>query len=87
MDSIELQALNVGKRRVVRGIAAILRVADALDRSHFGIVRGIDVRYSPGRLIIEIVSNRDKADLELWTGERRTDLLAKLIDRRVILRQ
>jgi exopolyphosphatase / guanosine-5'-triphosphate,3'-diphosphate pyrophosphatase len=87
LDSTELQALNVGKRRVVRGIAAILRVADALDRSHFGIVRGIDVRYSPGRLIIEIASNRDKADLELWTGERRTDLLAKLLDRRVILRQ
>ena len=54
---------------------------------NFGIVRGIDVRYSPGRLIIEIASDRDKADLELWTGERRTDLLAKLLDRRVILRQ
>ena len=87
LDSSELQALNVGKRRVVRAIAAILRVADALDRSHFGIVRGLDVRYSPGRLIIEIASNRDKADLEMWTGERRTDLLSKLLDRRVILRQ
>jgi exopolyphosphatase/guanosine-5'-triphosphate,3'-diphosphate pyrophosphatase len=87
LDSTELQALNVGKRRVVRGIAAILRVADALDRSHFGVVRNIDVRYSPGRMIVEISSDRDKADLELWTGERRTDLLSKLLDRRVILRQ
>jgi len=45
------------------------------------------VRYSPGRLIVEVASDRDKADLELWTGERRTDLLAKLLDRRVVLRQ
>src|ERR1700687_4989991 len=87
LDSSELQALNVGKRRVVRAIAAILRVADALDRSHFGIVRGLDVRYSPGRLIIEIASHRDKADLAWRSGERRTDLLSKLLDRRVILRQ
>jgi exopolyphosphatase/guanosine-5'-triphosphate,3'-diphosphate pyrophosphatase len=87
LDSTELQALNVGKRRVVRGMAAILRVADALDRSHFGVVRNIDVRYSPGRMIVEVSSDRDKADLELWTGERRTDLLSKLLDRRVILRQ
>ena len=87
LDSAELRTLIAGKRRMVRGIAAILRVADALDRSHFGVVRGIDVSYSPGRLIIEVASNRDKADLELWTGERRTDLLSKLLDRRVILRQ
>jgi len=38
-------------------------------------------------LIVEVASDRDKADLELWTGERRTDLLAKLLDRRVVLRQ
>ncbi|HEX3409366.1 MAG TPA: Ppx/GppA phosphatase family protein, partial [Candidatus Binataceae bacterium] len=87
LDSNELQALNVGKRRVVRGLAAILRVADALDRSHFGVVRNIEVHYSPGRMIVEVSSDRDKADLELWTGERRTDLLSKLLDRSVILRQ
>lgn len=87
LDSAELRTLNAGKRRIVRGIAAILRVADALDRSHFGIVRGIDVRFAPGRLIVEIASDHSRADLELWTGERRTDLLAKLLDRRIVLRQ
>jgi exopolyphosphatase/guanosine-5'-triphosphate,3'-diphosphate pyrophosphatase len=86
LDSAELQSLSAGKRRVVRGLASILRIADALDRSHFGVVRGLDVHHSPGRLTIEVDSDRDKADLELWTGERRTDLLAKLIDRRVVLR-
>jgi exopolyphosphatase / guanosine-5'-triphosphate,3'-diphosphate pyrophosphatase len=87
LDSPELQSLSAGKRRLVRGLAAILRVADALDRSHFAVVKTIDVSYSPGRLVIEVGSNREKADLELWTCERRTDLLSKLLDRRVILQQ
>jgi exopolyphosphatase / guanosine-5'-triphosphate,3'-diphosphate pyrophosphatase len=84
-DLPELQSLTTGKRRMARGLAAILRVADALDRSHFGVIKNMDVTYSPGQLIIELGSNREKADLELWTCERRTDLLAKLLDRRVIL--
>jgi exopolyphosphatase/guanosine-5'-triphosphate,3'-diphosphate pyrophosphatase len=87
IDSPELQTLSAGKRRLVRALAAILRVADALDRSHFGVVKTIDVTYSPGRLLIEVGSDKEKADLELWTCERRTDLLAKLLDRRVILQQ
>ncbi|HVC43575.1 MAG TPA: Ppx/GppA phosphatase family protein [Candidatus Binataceae bacterium] len=87
LDSPELRSLTAGRRRVVRGLAAILRVADALDRSHFGVVRKIDIRYAPGRLVIEVGAQRDRADLELWSGERRTDLLSKLLDRRVVLRQ
>jgi exopolyphosphatase/guanosine-5'-triphosphate,3'-diphosphate pyrophosphatase len=85
LDSPELRALVPAERRMVRAFAAILRVADALDRSHFGVVKDIDVRYSPGRLIIGVDSNREKADLELWTCERRTDLLSRLLDRQVTL--
>lgn len=86
LDSPELRRLSAGKRRLVRGLAAILRVADALDRSHFGVVKKVSVNYSPGRMVIEVASGTEKADLELWTCERRTDLLGKLLDRRVILR-
>ena len=85
LDSPEWQALSAGKRRVARGMAAILRVADALDRSHRSVVKTVAVVYSPGRAQIEIGSGRAKADLELWTCERRIDLLTKLMDRRVIL--
>ncbi|HVN63161.1 MAG TPA: HD domain-containing protein, partial [Candidatus Binataceae bacterium] len=87
LDSPELKALSPGKRRVVRGLAAILRIADGLDRSHFGVVKNIDVSYSPGRAIIGIDSKREHAALELWTGERRSDLLSRLLDRHVVLRQ
>jgi exopolyphosphatase / guanosine-5'-triphosphate,3'-diphosphate pyrophosphatase len=85
LDSPEWEALSAGKRRVARGMAAILRIADALDRSHSAVVQNVAVVYSPGRALIEIGSGREKADLELWTCERRMDLLAKLLDRRLSL--
>ena len=83
----ELRPFSASEKRTVRGLAAILRVADALDRSHFGVIKKIKTRYSPGRLTVEVSSPRESADLELWTCERRTDLLAKLLDRRVLLEQ
>jgi exopolyphosphatase/guanosine-5'-triphosphate,3'-diphosphate pyrophosphatase len=81
----ELGALSTGARRAARGLAAILRVADGLDRSHFGVVKRIKPYFMPGRLVLEVGSGHDSVDLELWTCERRTDLLAKLLDRRIIL--
>jgi len=87
LDSPEWAALSAGRRRVARAMAAILRVADALDRSHRSVVKTVSVVYSPGRAQIEIGSGREKAGLELWTCERRIDLLAKLLDRRVILQR
>jgi exopolyphosphatase / guanosine-5'-triphosphate,3'-diphosphate pyrophosphatase len=85
LDSPDLRALSSTNRRLVRGFAAILRIADALDRSHFGVVRNVDVNYSPGRVVLGVDSKREKADLELWTCERRTDLLARLMDRQIVL--
>lgn len=86
-DSPELRTLTSDRRRTARGLAAILRVADALDRSHFGVVRSIKTRLSPGRLTIDADCGAEGAELELWTCKRRTDLLAKLLGRRVIVRK
>jgi len=87
VDSTELYALPEDKRRMVRALAAILRVADGLDRTHFGIVTDVHVSYTPGKMFLDVDSGSERADLELWTCEKRVDLLAKLLDRRIILRQ
>jgi exopolyphosphatase/guanosine-5'-triphosphate,3'-diphosphate pyrophosphatase len=86
-EAHEMRGLNAAAKRTVRGLAAILRVADALDRSHFGVVKKLNTRYSPGRLVIEVQTAPNNGELELWSCERRTELLAKLLDRRVILQQ
>ncbi len=86
LSSPEMQSLTPPRRRQVRGLAAILRVADAVDRSHFSVVKDFGVSYAPGRLILEADSGEESADLELWAAERRTDLLSRLLDRKIILR-
>src|SRR5436189_21804 len=83
----EVRALPRAARRVVRGLAALLRTADALDRTHFSAVRRLRVALSTARLVIEIEADAEEAELELWAAERRADLLARLLDRPVVLRR
>ena len=81
-----MQALPPASRRVVRGIAALLRVADALDRTHFGVVAGVRVARTRGRLAIVAETAGESAELELWAAERRVDLLSRLLDRPITFR-
>ncbi len=86
LDSPELEALSRDKRRTVRGLAAILRVADALDRSHSNVIRSVAIKLSSSGAVIEADSGAYDAALELGAAERRADLLSRLLDRKVILR-
>lgn len=65
-------------RRAVRWLAAILRVAEGLDRSHYQLIRGLRVVRRGGRLDILVTARRD-AQLELWAARGRTGFLAELI--------
>ena len=67
-------------------MVSILRVGDALDRGHLNVVKDIRVACAPARVLITVDSSPGADDLELWTCERRTDLLAKLLDRPVRVR-
>ena len=82
----DVHVLPPPMRRRVRALAALLRVADALDRTQFSVVRSIRTSHRGGRLLIEVDSGRDNAELELWAAQRRVDLLARLLDRPVLLR-
>ena len=82
----ELEAMPAKARRTVRALAALLRIADALDRTHTGVLRGAAVQVSPARLVIDIDTGGRDGDLELWAAERRVDLLSRLVDRPVRLR-
>jgi exopolyphosphatase / guanosine-5'-triphosphate,3'-diphosphate pyrophosphatase len=64
-------------RRTVAALAAILRVADALDRSHFGVVS--DLRISGGRKGVRIrASSKGDPAMEIWSADRRKQLLEKV---------
>lgn len=86
LSAPELESLPGSKRKLVRSLAALLRVADALDRTHFGVVKNVRVTKASGRLVLEVDAGSENAELELWAAERRIDLLSRLLDRSVGLR-
>ena len=82
----EIAPLPPRLRRMVRSLAALLRLADALDRAHFGVIRDLHITERAGRLVIGVDAGGENAELELWAAERRVDLLKRLLDRPIILR-
>jgi exopolyphosphatase/guanosine-5'-triphosphate,3'-diphosphate pyrophosphatase len=71
------RALPRRTRRTVRWLAAILRVAEGLDRSHYQLVRGVRIVRRSGTLSLVVRAQRD-AQLELWGARRRTRELERL---------
>lgn len=67
------KALSEPDRETVRTLAAILRIADGLDRSHGNVVRNVTVQRSPEGLRILAHALEDPAD-ELWAARKKADL-------------
>jgi len=77
----EWAALDADDQRTVVVAAAVLRVAIGLDRSHRQLVAGLRVRREAEATTIELVPTSAGLDLELerWSGDERTRLLADVL--------
>jgi exopolyphosphatase / guanosine-5'-triphosphate,3'-diphosphate pyrophosphatase len=58
----------------VRGLAAILRIADALDREHRGKVKEVSGRIDGDTLVLDVQGAEDRA-LEEWTVVAKAGML------------
>jgi len=85
---LEFAALDPEDRALVRRLAALLRVACGLDRSHVSAVEAMRLRVLPDRVLVDVVPRLVSTDLklELWGAQRKADLLAKLLKRDVVVR-
>ena len=83
----EFGQLERGNRRRIRRLAAILRLADGLDRGHAGAVRQVKVRWLERALRVTLVphTRATSVRLEVWGGSRKSGLLEKVIGRAVEL--
>lgn len=70
-------------QRTVRLLSALLRIADGLDRTHFSIVKTVDVKIGATIKIIAHVTG--DAELEAWAAKGRADLFERIFRRRVQL--
>ena len=66
MSDDNYRDFKASKKVLVSKLSAILRVADALDRSHKQKIESIDVKLNGDRLIIKANAGDDNIDLEKW---------------------
>lgn len=78
--------LDKDARVKVRSLAAILRIADALDREHLGKVSAVrsEVDTSKRRLTL-FVSGAEDRELEEWTVRAKSELLRDVFDLEVTI--
>ncbi|MBA3605537.1 MAG: Ppx/GppA family phosphatase [Actinomycetota bacterium] len=94
----EFAALSDDDQQLVRTLAAILRVAIGLDRSHRGRVRDVRAEVGPKRVVVVVAPAGHDGDdegaavnggvdgdisLELYAAGERTELLESVLARRV----
>ncbi len=85
----EFGALRPEDQKVVRTLAAVLRVAIGLDRSHEGRVVSLTTSVEPdGPLVVLAQPATADTDisLELYASGARTELLAEVLGREVVVR-
>ncbi|HEY3571105.1 MAG TPA: Ppx/GppA phosphatase family protein [Thermoanaerobaculia bacterium] len=78
--------LKPWQQRTIRKLAALLRVADALDRTHASRVEEIYCAIRRRKVTLEVLS-RYSVDLELEAAREHSRLFAKVFDRDLRLRQ
>lgn len=69
-------------RETVRKLAAILRLADALDRGHSQVVRDVDTTLN-GQDIVITLQARKGCELERWACEQKQDLFVDVFGKKV----
>jgi exopolyphosphatase/guanosine-5'-triphosphate,3'-diphosphate pyrophosphatase len=82
--SDEFPLLDAAAIERVRALAAILRIADGLDRSRNEIVGGVDPMITPSLVLLRVRAN-DDPELELWGARRKRELLERVLDREIEL--
>jgi len=75
-------SLPEGDRDVVRKLAAILRVADGLDRAHLSTIQEIDVECDARTIRMKLHADRDCSS-EIWGAERKARFLENVFSRQL----
>jgi exopolyphosphatase/guanosine-5'-triphosphate,3'-diphosphate pyrophosphatase len=83
LDHEPFRLLSLKNRRVVSILAAILRVADAIDRQHADCVQTVNLTFKRQKVVFRL---RGKGDLLLakWALAKRCDLFQEIFGKVVI---
>ena len=81
--------LSKADQALVRRVSGLLRVADGLDRGHTAVVESVRTRLTDQKLTITVAPRLAGADcsLEVWGASRKSDVLAKALEREVVVKE
>ena len=82
LEHEEFAALSPAERLRVQQLAALLRIADGMDRSHQQLVKELAVELQPGRIIVRLVTERS-ASREVAAAEKKSDLARSVFQREI----
>jgi Exopolyphosphatase len=77
IDDVDFKTLDFDKMIMVSKLAAFLKIADALDRSHKQKLSGINIHIGDKGLVITAEANRDSL-LEEWEFENKSNLFTDI---------
>ena len=76
--------LSVQKQLAIKKLAALLRVADGLDRRHMSSVKDLSCVIKPGKVVIKIQSDHF-AELDRRTAQKKSDLFRKVFQKELVV--
>ena len=82
LEHEEYAALSPAERLRVQQLAALLRIADGLDRSHQQHITHLSVEIFPGRLLIHLTAGRP-ASREMAAALKKADLARAVFQREI----
>ena len=83
-QDFNLHRLSEAERRKVVALAAILRLADALDASHNSVVKGLNIKSFPHHLVLECLVS-EETTLEKQAVRKKKGLFEKAFKRDLVI--
>ncbi len=82
-----LSSLDKPTRQRIKRLAALLRIADGLDRGHVGAVASVRARWGARGIRLTVIPTKSAASvrLEAWAASRKLELLERVVELPVIL--
>jgi exopolyphosphatase/guanosine-5'-triphosphate,3'-diphosphate pyrophosphatase len=82
----DFENLSEKSKEIVSKLSGILRIADALDRTHSKRIRNVDIKINNGS--IEVIPDLESGlpEIEVWNFDRRKGLFEEVFGRKLALK-
>lgn len=82
----DFSALTEKAQLIIKKLAAVLRLVDALDRTHSKVILNISSTISNDNVVLRLSVDKTKnAEIELWNLERRKGLFEEIFAKKIIV--